>query len=179
MKRIVVPVALLMFCHAVGAQWRGADGGPAPDTDARKSLRGFGGWVVITSDVDWKDKWNVSQGQALPSFNEVSSARRGETLVTLILLANPLPNSSGEVNVRCDLRVTRPDGRVAVNQRNLACMDGRPDDPSNLFVAGPTLKFVGDEADSAGAWRVDVTLHDAERDVVLELHASFELIDDR
>jgi hypothetical protein len=172
----------LAFCHAIGAQeffWRDERGQPAPATDARKSERGFGGWLVITSDGDWEAKWNVPKGLATPAFNEADSLKLGESVVALIFIVNPLPNAAGNGNVRCDLRVTRPNGSVSVEQRDLPCLQGPlPGDPLDIRLAAHTLQFVGEAGDPLGTWVFHVTLRDVERGVLLNLSTSVDLLGD-
>ena len=173
---IAVSVALCGLAAAQGFYWRDRNGARAPDTDSRKSSGGFGGWLVVTSDGDWEAKWNVPDEQATPSFNEAHVLRNGETVVGLIFIGNPVPNASGEVNVRCDVRVTRPNGTLSVDQRDMPCLTGRlQGDPLALRLAAHTLKFVGEEGDPVGIWSFDVALRDVGRGVVLNLHTTAEL----
>jgi hypothetical protein len=181
MKRIAALVSLIAFFGAASAQdsyWRSRDGQPVPDTDQRKSSRGFGGWVIATADADWEAKWNTP-AQETPEFAEAHSVRKGQRVFTLIFIGNPLPDSNGEVNVRCHIRVTRPNGSVAVDRRDLPCLQGRlQGNPLNLRLAGITLPFVGEEGDPLGRWMTEITLHDVERDVVLDLRNVFEYVGD-
>jgi hypothetical protein len=179
----ILTVAVSIACGdlAVAQEffWRDRRGEPAPDVDARKSLEGFGGWLILTSDGDWEAKWNVPDEQATPSFNEAESLRYGETVVALIFVANPKPDIRGDVNVLCDLKVTRPNGSLSVNQRDLPCLSGKLlGDPLSIRLASHTLKFVGEKGDPLGTWSFDVAVRDIERGVMLSLHTSVELRDD-
>jgi len=159
--------------------WRDRAGKPAPNVDARKSLRGFGSWLIVTSDGDWEAKWNIPDEQATPTFKEAESLRYGDTVVALVFIGNPRRDARGDVNVRCDFRVTRPNGSISVDQRDLSCLSGHlPGDPLSLRLATHTLKFVGEKGDPLGTWNFDVAVHDAESGVVLNLHTSVELRDD-
>jgi hypothetical protein len=158
--------------------WRGSDGKFTPDTDARKTSKGFAGWLLTTSDPDWESKWNTPE-QETPSFVEAGTVRKGETVYTLIFLVNPKTDAKGEVNVRCDLKVTRPNGTLSIDEKDVECMKGAiQGSPFNLRLAGPVLGFVGEAADPIGVWRVDVTLRDVPRDATMDLHTSFELLDE-
>jgi hypothetical protein len=170
----------IALAGAVAAQeffWRDERGQPARETPARKSERGFGGWLVITSDSDWATKWSVPDELATPAFNEADALRVGETVTVLIFIASPLPNRAGDVNVRCDLRVTRPNGSVSVDRRDLSCLEGPLlGDPFNIRLGAPTLQFVGEAGDPPGTWQIEVTLRDLHRDAVLNLRSSIELL---
>jgi hypothetical protein len=159
--------------------WRDQRGQRAPDTEARKSEGGFGGWLVITPDQDWEAKWAVPDELATPAFNEAETLRFGETVVALIFIVNPLPNAEGNVNVRCDLRVTRPNGSVSVDQKDLACLEGPLlGNPFNIRVGLPTLQFVGEPGDAPGTWVFEVTVRDVQRAKALNLRSSIELLGD-
>ncbi len=185
MKRVLATIVLGSFVALSGVAtgqeffWRDERGQPAPDTEARKSERGFGGWLVITSDQDWEAKWAVPDELATPAFDEADTLRFGETVVALIFIVNPSPNPEGNVNVRCDLRVTRPNGSVSVDQRNLTCLEGPLEgNPFNIRVGAPTLQFVGEPGDAPGTWVFEVTLRDVERGTALNLRSSIELVGD-
>jgi hypothetical protein len=156
--------------------WRGPDGKFEPDTEFRKSSQGFGGLLLTTSDPDWEAKWNTPEHET-PSYKEATTVRRGETVYTLIFLVNPKIDGKGQVNVRCDLKVTRPNGSVSIDEKNVECLGGAlPGNPLNMRLAAPVLGFIGEATDPIGTWQVDVTLRDVPRGVTMSLHTSFELL---
>jgi hypothetical protein len=177
-------VTALLICFAmvpgtgVGQDfaWRDQDGQLIRDTDARKSSDGFGGWVITTSDADWAAKW-ATPAEETPSFTTAESVRKGERVETLIFIVNPLRNEKGEVDVRCDIRVTRPNGTVSLEKRGLPCLNGPLlGDPRNLRLAVHTLPFTGEEGDPLGEWVIDIALRDAKRGTTLNLRGSFEYV---
>jgi len=158
--------------------WRGPDGKAMPDTEFRKSSKGFAGMLLTTSDPDWEAKWNTPEHET-PSFTEATTVRKGETVFTLIFFVNPEADAKGAVDVRCDLKVTRPTGTLSVDEKNVECAKGKLEgDPFAMRLAAPVLGFVGEEADPIGTWQVDVTLRDVRRGVALSLHTTFELLAD-
>lgn len=179
MKSAVVAMLLgLVLASGAGAAegvWRGADGEPAADTDARKSANGFGGWIAATADADWQARWERPT-EGGPSFNESHSVRRGERLTILIFLLNPAVDVVNVANVRCDLRVTRPDGSHPVDAADVTCLQGElQGPPGNIRVAAPIINFVGEPTDQLGTWTVEVSLKDTVRDTTLALKTAFEL----
>ena len=181
----VIPVAIsiwLLMCIATSTAqdfgWRGSDGKFTPDTESRKTSKGFAGWLLTTSDPDWEAKWNTPEHET-PAFNEADTVRKGETVYTLIFLVNPKVRGDGEVEVRCDLRVVRPDGTLSIDEKNVECMKGTlPGNPYSLRLAAPVLGFVGEAADPVGTWNVEVTLRDVPRGVTMVLRTSFKLLDE-
>ena len=180
LKHTCYAVLAMAVCSIAASQevgWRDANGKPAPDTESRKTSNGFAGWVLTTSDPDWEAKWNTPEHET-PSFSGADTVRMGETVYTLIFIVNAKPDEKGEVNVLCDLKVTRPDGTASIDQKKIDCLKGAlPGNPYNMRLAAPVLGFVGEPSDPVGTWRVDVTLYDVPRGVTMDLHTSFELLD--
>lgn len=179
--RAVVGALVIAVCSIAAAQdfgWRDKDGKPTPDTESRKSSDGFAGWLLTTSDPDWEAKWNTPEHET-PMFTGAETVRKGETIFTLIFIVNPKPDAKGDVNVSCDLKVTRPNGTTSIDEKNVDCLKGKlQGNPHNMRLAAPVLGFVGEPADPVGTWRVDVILRDVPRGVTMDLHTSFELLDD-
>lgn len=158
--------------------WRDGAGRAVPDTEARKSRNGFAAWILTTSDTDWEAKWNTSP-ESIPQFTVAHTVRKGERVTTLLFVVNPLRNSDGNVNVRCDLHVTRPSGSVSIDRRDVACLEGPlQGDPFNLRMAMPTLPFVGEVGDPLGIWTVRVTVRDLIRNSTIVLRSSFKYVGD-
>ncbi len=169
------PAAATDSPAAATSVWSGADGRPAPDTESRKSLDGFGGWVATTSDADWRAKWETP-ADGTPTFTVSRTVKRGERLAVLIFLKNPAVDAQNAANVRCDLRVTRPDGSHPVDAADVTCLQGvLVGDAMNVRIAAPVIDFVGEPADLAGTWTVEVSLRDAVRDRTLALKTTFDL----
>lgn len=172
---VAAPAAAATPAPAATSVWLGVDGAPAPDTDARKSLDGFGGWVATTSDADWRAKWEAP-ADGTPTFTVSRTVKRGERLAVLIFLRNPGVDAKHAANVRCDLRVTRPDGSHPVDAADVTCLQGvLVGDAMNVRIAAPVIDFVGEPADLAGTWTVEVSLRDAVRDRTLALKTTFDL----
>lgn len=144
-------------------------GQPKPGNEA------LAGSVLVTANQDWKARWNA-QGRGSPGFTEASTVARGQKVWALITFSNPGLDRSGQAHIGCDLRMLKPDGKTAVDQKGLSCFDGTlTADQQALYLATQSLEFVGEPADPAGTWRVEVTLHDKVRRVDLPLFAAFTL----
>jgi hypothetical protein len=176
--RVALFVALVLLVSAASAQvgWLDQKGHSAADTDSRKSREGFGGWIIATSDTDWKAKWETPSS-TVPEFSQAKSVERGKQVFVLIFFANPQLNPANEANVTCDINVVRPDGSVSTNQSNLVCFKGAlQGNPQMMYLSAPVIAFVGDPGDPAGKWLVHVTLKDNNRKVEVPLGTSFLLV---
>ena len=154
-----------------------SEGRIQPDTEFRKSVDGFGGLLVVTTDSDWQEKWDTPP-EVTPNFNTTSTVKIGETVTTLIFLVNPRTNADGEAHVRCSIRVTRPDGTASVNEADQECFRGplEPEHRHNVLLAIPFLKFVGEPTDPVGEWVTNVKLIDVHRDTSIELTSRVTLV---
>ena len=158
-----------------GSYWKDSNGAPIPDTESRRSIGEFGGALSITSDPDWKEKWNTP-AETTPVFKEAKVVAQGEKVFVLTFFANPGLSADHEVNITCDLKVTRPDGTASTNQRDTVCFQGRIQGaPNNLYLAAPVIGFVGEPNDPVGVWTVDITLKDNVRKVIMPLKSTFVL----
>jgi hypothetical protein len=106
--------ALLVLAFAApafaeGLFWKDRQGNPVPDTAYRRSVNGVGGWLVVTPDENWEEKWNTREGTT-PYFAEADTVAEGKRVYILTFIGNPGRSSNGDVNVTCDIEVQRPDG---------------------------------------------------------------------
>jgi hypothetical protein len=140
-----------------------------------KSINGFGGSLVVTPDSDWEAKWNTSP-ETIPHFSGAKNVSYGEQLTILAFYINPKTNASGELDVLCDIKVTRPDGSSSANAKGVQCAAGKlQGNPRNVRLASAVIKYVGEEGDPPGKWIVEVTLIDKVRGTAIPLEAHFNL----
>jgi hypothetical protein len=178
MKRLVLALALFVASSQASSQdwvWNDMQGHPAPDIPARKSSSGFGGWLLVTSDSDWEEKWNTPS-DSVPHFTEATTVTRGNRIFVLIFFANPLLSKSGEADVACDIEIERPNKTYSVQQHGAICFKGALQGAaSNLYLALPVFGFLGEPGDPLGKWDVRVKLIDKIRNVQISLETAFTL----
>lgn len=152
-----------------------SDGKPIPDTEARRSLNGFVGMLLVTPDADWRGKWDTPASN-IPKFNKATSVPRGKQVFILTFFANPKLDADGRANLKCDLDITRPDGSATMHQTDLTCFAGvSTGNPYHMRLSAPVVGFTGDPGDPAGTWTVRVALKDKVANTVLPLTTSFVL----
>jgi hypothetical protein len=157
--------------------WRDENGNLAPNTEARSAVSGFGGWLVVTSDADWRAKWETPSN-TVPRFTEAKIVTRGKHIFILTFFANPQLTEKRIADVACDIDVIRADGSSSVHQTDAVCFHGElKGSATNVYLSAPILDFIGEENDPGGKWFVHVTLKDKNRHVSLPLKTSFILID--
>lgn len=177
MKQLLFAL-LLVLAQNISAEtggWITRDGKPVPNTDAMKSINGFGGWLVVTPDADWEKKWNTPP-ETTPHFTEAKEVKYGEVLTILPFFINPKLDSRGEIRLLCDIRVVRPDGGKSVDAKDLDCASGKlRGNPRNVRLTSTVIKYIGEESDPLGTWVVEVNIKDTIRNVIVPLKSQFVL----
>jgi len=179
MKSILIFLVLILsqVLFAESNAWLDKAGKPIKNSDSTKSINDFGGWLIVTPDLDWKEKWETP-AETTPHFNTASKVNYGESLTILIFYANPKKGSSGFINILCDIKVTRPDGSHSINAKDVTCATGKLEGPAkSLRLSLPVIKYTGEENDLPGIWKVEVNLTDKIRNVNIPLKTQFELLE--
>jgi len=172
---LVLGLAIAASVFAQDGAWKDQHGNPAPQTEARRSLNGLGGSLLVTTDKDWREKWNTPAHTA-PHFNEAKSITKGQQVFVLTFFAGARLDLDGNANLACDIDVMKPDGTPAIHQTDVVCAKGKIlGGPYNTHLAAPVIGFSADVSDPTGTWTVRVALKDKLRDTVLPLKTSFTL----
>lgn len=155
------------------AKWCIADQSDLARTE--DSSTAFSGWLLVTDDQDWREKWN-SPEDSVPSFSETSEVLLGEKITILTFYRNPQPDKHGKINLRCDLTITKPDGTLSYHQENMECANEKlKGEPQNLRLTYVIIDFIGEIGDPYGEWIIEVILQDRNSGMRIPLQTSFEL----
>ncbi len=177
MKRYLFLLFILFLPSGVVAVegWVDANGNRIANTESQKWIEGFGGWLIVTSDRDWKEKWNNPEGD-IPVFRETRDVELGEKITVLTLFKNPQVDQNNRIDITCDIKITRPDGSISYDENDIECaredLIGRRD---NVRLGHAIIDFIGELGDPYGFWVVEVTLKDNNANIVIPLKNSFEL----
>ncbi len=177
--KFAVILSLLFATVALSQEfaWRDESGQPIEETESQRSADGFAGLVLITPDPDWEEKWRTPP-ETTPHYTVTSTVRVGETVMLLVFFANPAVDDDGIAEIRCDFKMTRPDGSISIDVEDAECYRGPiHGDPYAVRLSNGLLGFVGEEDDVRGEWIADVVLTDAVRGVSLDLRTRFVLVD--
>lgn len=174
----VVATLALSACTTTGSRkstWLGTDGNALATVDHRKSVEGFGGWLITTPDADWKAKWSENR-KSHPEFTPATVVHDDQPIYTMILISNAGIGRDGKANVTCDVRVKRPDDKADFEQIGKACFHtSQTGEPGDIFLSSAVVEFIAEPTDPRGIWTIEVSLHDRVRDVVVPLKRSFTL----
>jgi hypothetical protein len=154
---------------------RDAQGKRLPDTASTQTVGDFSASILITADPNWQQKWETPPDVA-PQFEPATEVKEGGDLYILSFVVNPKLDDAGMTNVRCDLRLTRPDGSLSGDERDLPCFITRLEtDPRRVYLTSVGVKFTAEAGDPKGTWKVAITVRDNNRNVTLPLQSSFEM----
>ncbi|QUI68493.1 hypothetical protein [Pseudoalteromonas sp. M8] len=179
MRKILPTLFILLSGNAISNDdfsWLTPDGNKAPETENQKSKSGFGGWLVVTPDKDWEEKWNTPS-ENIPYFSEAKDVKLGEELTILPFFANPKLNESNYFEILCDIKVEKPDGTYSINEKNIPCAKGKLDiSPLSVFLTQTVIKYIGEQGDPYGVWTVYFDMKDSIRGINIPLKTSFNLV---
>ena len=137
----------------------GAQDTPLPATSATQSSEGFSASMVITADPDWQQKWEFPPDVA-PRFDLATEVKEGGSLYILSFLSNPKLDAQGITQVRCDLRISKPDGSLSGDEHDLPCfVTALETDPKLVYL--PTIGGSSAVATTClFLYRIDQTTHE-------------------
>lgn len=171
----VVLTASAPVDHAGDGVWKDANGRAAPETESQKSRKNFGGWLVVTPDAAWEEKWQTPP-ETTPHFTTADTVKKGARLWILIFFVNPGVDAANNADVTCDIQTIRPDGSFSINQKDVVCFRGKLEGhPHSIRLSAPVIVYIGEDKDPPGKWTIRVTLKDNRRNVRLPLRTSFTL----
>lgn len=179
MKNLLIMFLMLFSAYAISDDffWMLADGSKAPEAKNQKSVQGFGGWLIVTPDKDWVEKWSTPR-EHVPHFSEASEVKIGEELTILPFFANPQLDESFNFELVCTIQVERPDRTYAINERNIPCASGKMEmNPMSIFLTQTVIKYIGEKGDPFGIWIVRFEIKDVKRGVSVPLESSFKLVE--
>ncbi len=142
------------------------------------SVQDFRGWLLVTSDPDWRQEWNDPSGD-VPRFKQTESVRLGEEVTVLTLYSNPSTDEKGHIDIICDIRIRRPDGIFSYEKDAVVCGDGElAGEPSTVRLAYAVISYSGERGDPCGWWQVEVRLKDGNTGIDIILETAFELVNE-
>lgn len=136
---------------------------------------GFGAMVVITPDSRWKSRRGALLHE-MPKPARLNSLRVGGKVWALIFLTNPLPDTAGGVNVTCDVRTVRPNGRVTLHREVCALRRKDAGRKSHIYLSEFVVTMLGEEKDPLGEWVLEIVVRDRNRGVEVPIVGRYTLL---
>lgn len=147
----------------------------AQDCEWSRMKDGFGAEVVITPDSRWKARRGALLHE-MPKPARLNSLRVGGKVWALIFLTNPLPDTEGGVNVSCDVRTVRPNGKVTLHRGVCALRRKDAGRKSHIYLAEFVVTMLGEEKDPLGEWVLEFVVRDRNRGVEVPIVGRYTLL---
>ena len=133
---------------------------------------GFRAVATITDAHDWQERWNTPP-EVAPEFPAPEGALfLGETGHLLVFFANAA-TLEGAAELSCDIRISRPNGKVTDEgplPRGQGPISGPPE---NLRLTSMRMDLEVEPTDPSGLWQFDIGVTDVVRGVRVPLHLAF------
>lgn len=139
---------------------------------AEASRSGFKVVVLVTTDADWREKWN-SSSDSVPHFGGPGVMKSGDTATVLTLFSNPRLKN-GQAALHCDLTVINPDG-TSDRHPPQPCFEGPiPGGPHSLHMAGLEIGFQVSPTDLSGLHGFEIGVTDVHAGVRVPVKVAVE-----
>lgn len=170
---VILSISTPLFAGNLG--WHRTDGTQAPNTNERKSINGFGAWLILTSDITWQDKFKVSPNKSV-KLSQSAQIKVGEQLTFIVLYINPMLDLNGAIKLTCDLSILNPAGNVMTVMDGHSCESGKLAGKYENVRRALAVTITAEEGDPLGSWKVNATVRDNNSGTEISLNNSFELV---
>ena len=174
-------IAAMLFCSLVTtthAQWRDA-GRVVPDTEWSKSDGALGAMLLVTDDPEgFFERWaKPPSPDYKPEIMTVSTARRGETVMAIIIFIGCAANPDGNCVSEVDYKVLNPDGSLYGDLKKGELWKDKPAPPDRyLQVSVANLAFKIEEDDPFGTYQLEAVVRDMVTNKQLKLKQTLEVV---
>lgn len=139
--------------------WKTEDGRSCSDTNYYKSIGKFSARLLLVTDNDFFTKWKTPS--LIFHTYEKSYVERGNDFIVVVIFANAKPDSYGEIDMVVDYKVTKANGEIDGELKNLFCARGVKARPENILEHCRDYIVVEIKAnDPLGSYRVDAVIRD-------------------
>ena len=159
----------LVLCLAAGP-------GMAEGGGDRVTVDGFHAMAVMTEDADWQKSWKEVPPEDAVALPEVTALKVGDKAWMITAFANPEVRD-GAIDIRCDLKIVRPDGTESTVPEAPSAKGALEGDAAALHLTGMLIEMSAEAGDARGTWRAEIGITDANRGVRVPLVLQYDLVD--
>ena len=172
MKIFIAVLAIVLSSGMVSAQWKKGDE-KVEDTSERKSVKGFGGHLIIVEDPRaFINEWMKPE---TPKIKSVTDVKRGELIGAFVLFAGCKPDGAGVCNSEVDYVVLKPDGSVYAERKAQPLWKDPPPPAQNIQLGKAILGIRMEKDDPPGEYKVKAKVSDLNAGVSFDLETKFRL----
>ena len=175
-KFAIVTLAVGFAIGSVWAQWR-ENGKIIEDTPFRKSAGKFGAMLLLTAKPDeFFEQWNKPPSPSYkPKIETLSEARRGDTVVAVVLFIGCAQDKSGNCDTEVDYRVLKPDGSLYGEQADAELWKRQPPPEGSIQAGLGYLAFRIEPDDPLGQYTLEALVRDKVAKVKLVLKETLDV----
>jgi len=152
--------------------WRD-ETGKRTENEHMKAKDGFGAQLVLTDDENIYAEWAKPE---TPHFRTAVSVSKGKQIIPCIIFCGAKQDQNGDINVECQLTITKPDGSVAQSIPNVVCAKGKAyGPPNNLLLSETEIRWSADPEDPTGTWKFDALVKDNNSNTELQLTTNVDI----
>jgi len=136
--------------------------------------------LLITNDPDgFFEQWNRPQSPGYkPNMSTVSEAKRGDTVMAIILFSGCGADKTGNCNSQVDFKVYNPDGSLYSEYNNGELWSNKPAIPQgSMQVSVINLGFKIELDDQLGEYRIEAVVRDLNAKKRLKLKQTIRIKD--
>lgn len=178
--RIVLCLALIIVCvfpNTGLAGWYNMEGESVPDSLDRKSIDGFGAFLLLTDEEeDVFRRWNIPS--LVFDVNKTETIEKGKTITSLIFFSGCEEDAKGNCSIVANYKIWQPDGKLYGDIPDTEVWMNKPRPPGKTL--GLTVQYIKiriEPNDQLGKYIVDAEVTDLNKKVKLSLRSSFKAIE--
>ena len=172
MKLIIAMLTIFVMSGMVSAQWKKGEDKVA-DSSERKSVNGFGGYLIIVEDPRaFIKEWLKPE---TPKINVVSDVKRGTVIGAFVLFVGCKPNDAGVCNSEVDYVVLKPDGSLYAERKAQPLWKEQPPPAPIIQLGKAILGIRMEENDPPGEYKVKAKVSDLNAKITFDLETKFRL----
>jgi hypothetical protein len=163
---------VLLVTGSASGQWQ-KDGKRAEDTPESKSVKGFGGHLIVVENPRaFMEEWLKPE---TPKIDDATDVRRDVLFGAFVLFAGCKPDAQGMCNAEVDYTIYKPDGSLYAESKGQPLWKEEVPPPPIIQLSRAILGFRMEKNDPVGEYKVKAKVSDLNADVSFVLETKFRL----
>jgi hypothetical protein len=163
---------VLLTANGTFAQWK-SDGKLANDEPNRKTIKGFGGQLLVVQDPrKFIEMWKKPE---TPQFESAKQVGFDESIGILVLFAGCKEGEKGACNTEVDYTVYKPDGSIFAERKKQPLWKEMGPPRKNTQLGRAILPFRMVKDNPSGKYKVKAKISDLNADISFDLETQFSL----
>ncbi len=147
-----------------------------PPASATGRAGNFRATVVLTEDdTAFQAIWYRPATVKPPPIRTLNDVTIGKRVSTFVLISGSARNAKGEASVEATFDIVRPDGSIVLTGNDIPLWNALAPPETHLEMAQTIWRFVFDEEDLPGTYRIQALVCDQIAENCVELSLPFEL----